>query len=289
MLDEVIIQSPAKLNLHLLVHPKRDDGYHDIESIFQAIDFFDELTLTKAAELATCKVETNSTELPQENTLTHAYREFCKYTGIETGVHVKLDKQIFSGAGLGGGSSDGAALIHALDVMFHCNLSIEDKLYLALKVGSDVPFFIQGGAAIVSGRGEKIRQIESRDDLHFVVIMPDVHSSTKEAFTAFDEQKDKEKTLALVTLHEAEDVYRGPVADWSFTNSFTDLLVKQHKCIGDALIALKNTGALFSQMSGSGAAVYGVFDNEEDAKKAYTKLSIEWECRLAKPYSIHHW
>ncbi len=288
MLKDVVIKSPAKLNLHLEVHKKRSDGYHELESIFQAIDFFDELLIRKTSTKCRCTVESSQITLPVENTLTVAYNAFCMHTGITSGIHVKLEKQIFSGAGLGGGSSNGAALIQGLDSLFETNLSLEDKLVLALKVGSDVPFFLYGGAAVVTGRGENVRSIESRNDLYFVIIMPNVHSSTKEAFKLFDEQVNMEKTSKFLTMQEVEDVYRMPVNNWSFINSFTELLVREYACIGDALKALKNAGATFSQMSGSGAAVYGVFDNEEDAKKAYTKLSIEWECRLAQTYSITH-
>ncbi len=286
MLNEVIIKSPAKLNLHLKVYPKRTDGYHDIESIFQAIDFFDELHVAKSVTNGVCNVKTVSNKLPLENTLTVAYKEFCNFTGLKEGVDVQLTKRIFSGAGLGGGSSNGAALIEALDVLFKTDLRQGEKADIALKVGSDVPFFLVGGAAVVTGRGEFVRQIISRDDLYFVVIMPNIHSSTKDAFRYFDEQERKRETPQFIDLVTLEDVYLKPINDWSFDNSFTDLLVKQYACIGKALDCLNYHGAEFSQMSGSGAAVYGVFGNGEEAKRAYTKLSVEWTCVLARAYSI---
>ncbi len=288
MLNKVVVQSPAKLNLHLRVHPKRDDGYHDIESIFQAIDFFDDLIVTRTTEKVGCVIKTLLINLPSDNTLTVAYKEFCAHTGITEGIHVELTKRIFSGAGLGGGSSNGAYLIKALDTLFETKLSTEEKLQIALKVGSDVPFFINGGTSIVSGRGEIIRQIESRDDLYFVVIMPNVHSSTKVAFKCFDEYYEDVKTPQCLTLAEIEDVYRKPVSNWVFINSFTDLLVKQYPLIGKALEALNKSGATYSQLSGSGAAVYGVFNSEGEAKKAYTTLSVGWTCVLARAYSKKH-
>ncbi len=286
MLNKVVVQSPAKLNLHLKVHPRREDGYHDIESVFQAIDFFDDLIVTRAAKDVGCIIKTSSIKLPIENTLTVAYKEFCAYTGVENGVYIELTKRIFSGAGLGGGSSNGAAVIKALNSLFDTNLSIEEMMLIALKVGSDVPFFITGGTAIVTGRGEYIRQIDSRCDLHFVVIMPRIHSSTKKAFEQFDELYEGAKTPHTITLSEAEDVYRKPVVEWIYINSFTDLLTKQYSEIADALKALDNNGAVFSNVSGSGAAVFGVFRTEEEAKRAYTTLSGEWQCVNAQAYSM---
>ncbi len=284
MLNEVIIRSPAKLNLHLKVHPIREDGYHDIESLFQAIDYCDELHVVKTDTKGFCHVEVSSITLPPENTLTIAYRAFCDYTGIDCGVFVNLNKKIPSGAGLGGGSSNGAALIKAMDMLFETKLSHEEKIHIATKVGSDVPFFISGGAAIVTGRGEFVRQMQARDDLFFVVIMPNVHSSTKDAFKSFDKSIDKEKTLKTITLAEVKDVYYKPVTDWVFINSFTDLLVNEYDCIGKALLCLEDAGAEYSQLSGSGSAVYGVFGNEEEAIKAYTTLSVEWTCCLTRAF-----
>ncbi len=286
MLDSVMIKSPAKLNLHLKVYPKRADGYHDIESLFQAIDFFDELLITKTEQNGICDIAVTSINLPLENTLTVAYREFCSYTGTTEGVHIELTKRIYSGAGLGGGSSNAAALIEGLNILYKTGLSQQEKANIALNVGSDVPFFLYGGAAIVTGRGEHVQQITMRSDLFFVVIMPDVHSSTKLAFECFDEQNN-DGTPRFINLAEVEDVYQKPVANWSFNNSFTDLLVNKHPSIGKAIKSLESCGAEYSQMSGSGASVFGVFGDEERAKIAYTTLSVEWSCQLARSYSIN--
>ena len=283
MINEVIIKSPAKLNLHLKVFPKREDGYHDIESLFQAISLFDDVIVSKSNNNRRCRVNVTSIELPLENTLTVAYREFCSYTKITEGVDVRLNKQIFSGAGLGGGSSNGAAMITALDSLFDTKLTKEEKVAIGLKVGSDVPFFMYGGAAIVTGRGEFVRSIKMRDDLFFVVIMPNMHSSTKEAFVLFDEHDDS--SLNYLNLHGVEQTYMGSIDEWKFNNSFTNPLVKKYPIIGCALQDLIVNGADFTQMSGSGAAVYGVFKSEVIAKEAYTRLCKNWNCRLVRSYS----
>ena len=283
MINEVIIKSPAKLNLHLRVFPKRSDGYHDIESLFQAVSLFDEVIVTKSVNDRKCMVNVTSIELPLENTLTVAYREFCSYTGITSGVDVRLIKQIFSGAGLGGGSSNGAAMITALDSLFDTKLTKDEKVAIGAKVGSDVPFFVYGGAAIVTGRGEFVRSVDMRNDLFFVVIMPDLHSSTKEAFALFDDYDDS--SSRYLNLPEVEQAYYEPVDEWTFSNSFTNPLVKKFPVIACALQDLTVNGADFAQMSGSGAAVYGVFKSEVIAEEAYTRLYKKWTCRLVRSFS----
>ena len=128
------IRAPAKLNLHLRVlsseESAREDGYHSIESVFQAVDLCDELTVEKKAGEPLCRIKTD-TALPAENTLTTAYGEFCNLTGIKEGVQVGLVKRIPSGAGLGGGSSDAASLLIVLDKLFETDLSLEQMMKAA--------------------------------------------------------------------------------------------------------------------------------------------------------------
>lgn len=286
MLNEVNIQAPAKVNLHLRVLPKRVDGYHNIESLFQAIDLCDDLCVKRTGAQYGCKVEVIGIKLPPENTLTVAYSEFCTFTGIREGVTVKLTKRIYSGAGLGGGSSDGAALIQALDKLFETHLSHAQKAELVLPIGSDVPFFLSSGAAVVTGRGEFVREIDLRTNVFFLVIQPNVHSSTKEAFKLFDNWRGNGKALKFPDLAELESMYRMPVTNWTFRNSFTEPLAERYPPIAKALASVIQHGAMFSEMSGSGSAVYGVFCSEKDAEKAYTQLCLEWKCWLARPYSI---
>ena len=142
MLSEVCISSLAKINIGLKVLPKRDDGFHNIESIFQTVDIADELKVSLSDGNARCKVSCDSLRLPTENTITMAYNAFCTVTGMELpSVNVELTKRIPSGGGLGGGSSNAAALVRALQIITDITLSSEQLDKIAARVGSDVYFF----------------------------------------------------------------------------------------------------------------------------------------------------
>ncbi len=272
-----IINAPAKLNLNLSVLPKRQDGFHNIESIFQKISLYDELKI-KPTDVSGCVLSVEGMSLPESNTVTKAYDEFAKVTGITTGTCVSLKKRIPSGAGLGGGSSDAAAMLIGLDNMFKTGLSQSKLMQCAEKIGSDVPFFVQTSAcALVSGRGEVLDPVTARSDLHFVVVYPDVHSSTKEAYLLVDEWNEKKLDCNKPALKELEGIYNKPVAEWSFVNDFTAPLTCKYPMIAEALKAIKAEGACFCDMTGSGSAVFGVFDAQKSAEEAYKKLSSYWK------------
>lgn len=280
------IRAPAKLNLHLRVlsaeESGRNDGYHNIESVFQAIDLCDELIVEKKAGKPECTVKVKGAPLPAENTLTAAYKEFCNLTGINEAVTVDVTKCIPSGAGLGGGSSDAAALLIVLDKLFQTKLKTKQKMQAACRIGSDVAFFLSHGCAVVTGRGEFIREISSRNDLYFVLVQPDVYSSTKEAYALLDERINRSILRELPGVAELEAIYRKPAAQWTFGNSFTEPLAESYPVIKAALKSLKAVGADFAEMTGSGSAVYGVFSSEAEAKSAYTRLCDRWRCQVVK-------
>ena len=289
MPNKMRIRAPAKLNLHLRVlsseESARKDGYHSIESVFQAVDLCDELTVEKKAGGPLCRIKTD-TALPAENTLTTAYGEFCNLTGIKEGVQVDLIKRIPSGAGLGGGSSDAASLLIVLDKLFETDLSLEQMMQAACRVGSDVAFFLSHGCAVVTGRGEFIREIGSRNDLYFVLVHPDVHSSTKEAYALLDERMNGSIPAEFPGVAELESIYRKPAAQWTFGNSFTEPLAETYPVIAAALKSLKAVGADFAQMTGSGSAVYGVFPSKKEAKSACSRLFGRWKCRVVQACNL---
>ncbi|MBO4438289.1 MAG: 4-(cytidine 5'-diphospho)-2-C-methyl-D-erythritol kinase [Spirochaetaceae bacterium] len=274
MLSNVYELAPAKLNLTLRVLPKRADGFHNIESIFQKIRLCDELTVTRSAS-AGCSLQVHGMELPAENTVQKAFSLFAEVAEIREGIAVDLVKHIPSGAGMGGGSSDAAALLRALNSLFSANVPQKVLVEIAEKIGSDVPFFLYGDCAIVSGRGEIVRPIEGRRDLYFVVICPDVHSSTKEAYGLVDEWN-MNNTVSKVewpSLDELEGIYKRPADKWVFANSFTQPLISRYPEIQRALAAITDVGADFADMTGSGSTVFGVFEAKQKAQDAYNRLA----------------
>lgn len=284
MLCDVRVLAPAKINIGLRVTSARADGYHGIESIFQTVPLYDRLALQRIGDLGSkCLVECNGMILPKRNTLTSAYEVFCEVTGVTESVKVYLEKNIPSGAGLGGGSSDAASLINALDAVYGTSLSLEQRRYIAGKVGSDVFFFAECGdvtepfAALVEGRGEIVNPIVPRQDLFFVLICPDVHSSTGEAYKLVDQWYSPDWKWDSCLVNQLEGVYNSPIETWNFVNSFTAPLVQQYPLIGECLQNLKDAGASFAQMSGSGSAVFGIFSSKDSANCAFLKLREKWK------------
>ena len=277
MSAEVRVLAPGKVNFNLNVLPPRADGFHNIESIFQTVSLFDELTVCLEKGYNTCAVECQEMTLPESNTITSAYSAFYSLTGFNQSVKVNLVKKIPSGGGLGGGSSDAAAFVKALSLLSGITVSPEMADRIAEKVGSDVFFFLHcthPGCALVSGRGEIVHPIKARENIHILLVLPDVHSSTKEAYSLVDRELMAGRTVDCPAFSELEDVYNGAVKDWNFANSFTVPVAGKYPEIAEALAALKEAGALFSDMSGSGAVVFGVFDTSRAAEYSAQKLRL---------------
>ena len=277
----------AKINFGLRVLPGRADGFHGIESIFQTVDLYDELSLTTTAEKG-CVVHCSDMELPENNTLTKAYNAFCKVVSCEVpGVKVELKKGIPSGGGLGGGSSDAAALTRMLETLCDVRLSDSELDNVAAETGSDVFFFMHcdekgRGCALVSGRGENVKKIHGREDLFLILIFPEVSSSTKEAYALVDEAFAGGKVLVSPEFDELELVYRRPPEKWTFINTFTPVISAKYKDIGRAIEALRALGCEYAEMSGSGSTVFGVFTSRHEAESAVEKLAGSWNCKLAR-------
>ena len=280
MLDEIVVFAPAKINLGLRVLPKRQDGFHNLESIFQTVSLADKLTVSKSSGSG-CTVFCNALELPENNTITMAYKAFCDVLGHSgAAVNVALEKHIPAGGGLGGGSSDAASLVWALEKINNVRLTKNQLDLIASSVGSDVFFFTHCDSAgnccaVVSGRGEFVRVIEKRKDLHFVLVFPEVHSSTKEAYSLVDRLLANSKKIEYPAFGDLEKMYFSPVSEWKFKNTFTEALKLKYPEIDAALQKIRGTNSLYSEMSGSGSTVFGIYASWEEAKKAAKILNDE--------------
>lgn len=280
MLNEIRVPAFAKVNLGLKVLPVRQDGFHNLESIFQTVSLCDELTVVRKDGKGICSVSCDSMVLPEKNTLTTAYKSFCDVTGIDSfSVEVKLEKHIPAGGGLGGGSSDAASLIMALEKMHGIKLTGKQLDAMASCVGSDVFFFAHcgkdGGCAVVTGRGENVRMISKRTDLFFVLVFPPVHSSTKEAYSLVDKLLNDGKEGEYPALEKLEDIYNLPVSDWSFRNTFTPALELKYPEVSRALKSLEAAKPLYSEMSGSGSTIFGIYASLREAEEAAKILNDE--------------
>ncbi|MBR5400416.1 MAG: 4-(cytidine 5'-diphospho)-2-C-methyl-D-erythritol kinase [Treponema sp.] len=277
----------AKVNFNLRILPKRSDEFHNLESIFQTIDLFDELEVSVAEESG-CFVECSSMVIPQKNTISMAYEAFCQTAGVKVpGIRVVLKKGIPAGGGLGGGSADAAALVRILERLCNIRLSDNQRNYIAEKTGSDVFFFMhcddQGkGCALVSGRGEIVKKIQGRRDLFLVLVFPGICSSTKEAYDLVDRNLQLQNCYEFPVLEELEAIYRKDPSEWNFINTFTPSLCGRYSDLSRALEALKNSGAEFSDMSGSGSTLFGVFSFRQRAEACMKLLVTTWKCALVQ-------
>lgn len=261
--------APAKLNLYLKVVGKRADGYHFIESVMQTIDLFDILDIElidKEDILITC----NEEDIPCDNR-NIAYKcayELFNYLGIKKGVKIDIKKNIPYGAGLGGGSSDGATVIVALNKMLSLNLSLEELIKIGGKVGADIPFLILGGTAKVRGIGEVVERVLSVKNCFFVIVKPPAYVSTKEAYEKIDKELINRRSNFNNILKSIENKDILKMSNY-LENDFE---IIAPKIIDEVKRKLSDTGAINSLMTGSGPAVFGLFRDEDMALNAKSEL-----------------
>ena len=268
----------AKLNLYLGIHGLREDGYHELETVFQAIDLQDQVGIS-VHDQGGISLRCNKSFLPtdERNLAYKAALAFFQAAGLENpGLHINIKKVIPVGAGMAGGSTDAACVLRLLNRAFDRPLSAEQLAETALKLGADVPFCLWGGTALAGGVGEKLRPLKPMPDCWIVVAKPHFSVSTKVAFGLYDEQpvEDCPSSAAMVEALDRGDIRA--VAE-NLYNSLEKPVGGKHGRIFQLIERLNNAGALGARMTGSGSAVFGIFDHENHAQKAV--LSMRLLCR----------
>lgn len=277
------IQSFAKINLALAVLGKRPDGYHNIHTVFQSINLHDELEF-RLSDRLNLRCE-NLPDVPQENNLIWKAANILSETVPgNPGASITLKKKIPSGAGLGGGSSNAAATLLGLCRLWHVRRSEIDLEPISAQLGSDVPFFLIGGTALGSGRGEKINPLPDPPALHLVIIYPGVQVPTVEAYRSLN--------LGLTSATEDNRIHHfcGQLKNQSFLtgifNDFEASILPAYPPILEARDFLRQQGAAASLLSGSGSAVFGFFHDEESALTvSRAKVRETWRVFPAKTLS----
>ena len=278
MQDGIVVAAPCKINTHLRVFDRRADGFHGIESVFQALSFGDELRFESLKERFACDVRMDGPVPPERNIVHKAVAAFRRKTGFEGGIRIHIEKRVPFGAGLGGGSSDAAAALLALERIWGCLLPQEDKEQLAAELGSDVPFFLSGGTAFVSGRGEEVHPIEANLDYAIVLVHPGFPSDTAAAYRLLDEARadgsfEAHAELSPDSVGAAALLSPG---EWPFFNDFLPVLRRISPAYDEVLNGLRDLGAGFAGLSGSGSACFGVFDDLQSAVRAERGLVHRW-------------
>ena len=267
----------AKVNLTLAVGEKRPDGYHEVVSVMQRVSLHDTLTAEQTREGITLTCSDPALPSGEENLAHRAASLFFRETGIAGGAALTLEKRIPSQAGLGGGSSDAASVLLALRKLYAPALSDTELETMAAALGSDVPFFIRGGTQLATGRGEVLSPLPPLTDGWFVIVKPTESFSTPAMYRRLDE-------LPPACTPPLPPLQGGlPALAAGLFNRF-EAAIPAGSAVWDIKARLAAYGALASLLSGSGSAVFGLFDTETAARAAVEALRPAWpEIFLARP------
>lgn len=263
----------AKINLTLDVLGRREDGYHDLSSVMQTISVRDDVEIT-LDEGKVWKLSCDREDIPQDegNLAWRAAEAFYRNLGGRPdGLQIHITKRIPSGAGLGGGSADAAAVLRALNRRQNYPLSVFALAELGAQVGSDVPFCVLCGTALVEGRGERLTKLPDAPEMFYVVCKPNLSFSTPELYRKLDEthvthRPDAQQMQAALLSGDLESVGK------ALGNVFEEAVVLENPEINYVKSILMTYGAYGAQMTGSGSAVFGIFDSFEYAAVACTML-----------------
>lgn len=267
---ELIIESYGKVNLALDVLYKREDGYHEINSIMQQISLKDRLIFSDKKEGII--IESNDKDLPLDssNLVHRAWEKLKNISGINRGIHIKIDKQIPIAAGLAGGSANGAATLRALNTLWDLNLSTEELMVIGKSLGADVPFCILGGSASAKGIGEKLTPLKPFKNKFILLGNPGIGISTAYAYSKLDTSVERIDIDNLIDFMNNEDL---PSVAKHMKNIMEPYIIKENPIIGEIKRSMIKHGALGALMSGSGPTVFGLFDDKEKMIFAHRKLS----------------
>jgi len=279
-MDSLELKANAKINLALAVKHKRDDGYHEVELIFQEIDFYDRIFISRNDNI---KFSTDSSLLRDEsiNLCVTAANLLVNEYNIP-GLEINLDKNLPIGAGLGGGSSNAAAVLRGGLKLYGIEYSHDRLMKMAASIGADVPFFLIGGTAYGSGMGEILKSITLNSDYYILLVLPEKSISTEWAY----------KNLNL-TLTKKNDEYKFRVFRFQnldlsefrseFFNEFENVVFKRYPDLFLVKSELYDQGAIYASLSGSGSALYGLFSSQSKVEKAREILSRKYRCQLSRP------
>jgi len=250
----------AKINLGLEVLNKRGDNYHNLNTVFYSLhNLYDEIIFERN-DAEKVNLNSNIPEINDKNNLIHtAIRKIERKVKTKIGLNISLTKNIPIGAGLGGGSSDAACTINAVDQIYELGLSYNEKLIIAQAVGSDVPFFLQGGAAIGKSRGETLTYFDYSIPFQIVIISPNIHVSTPTAYAELERDSSPRNMIDFKQILDKSKDNPTLMKSMIF-NDFEKPIFSKHPEIKEIKLKMYSEGAIFSLMSGSGSSVFGLFE-----------------------------
>ncbi len=284
--EQVRIGAPAKINLFLEVINKRPDGYHNINSLFQAVSLFDRLTCTRQDRHRIELTISGETELSagSDNLVVKAWELMAETFDITDGLQVKLEKNIPIAAGLAGGSSDAAAIILACNILYDLGLSRMEMAELGLKIGSDLPFFFSSGQALVTGRGERITETDFPTDYRLLLVNPGFTLSTAAGYAALKRDLTKSKDPFSLACCRAVESYVHLLGRTG--NDFESVCLEAHPELVEIRDELLQRGAALARMSGSGPTMFGIFTDFPVGKDKVNMRRGSWRIYAVAPITL---
>jgi len=288
-MNAIEIKAPAKINLFLKVLNRRPDGYHDIQSWFQALNLFDHIAIEKRALPGFALFSENGEGMPLDdhNSIIKTAQLMFDRFSLPGGLDIRVKKNIPIAAGLAGGSSDASATIYGVSSLFDLDLETSRMAELGLEIGSDVPFFFSSGQAEVTGRGEIIKNIPLPTDYQVALVTPPIAISTQESYQALKmdltTRKPGIKLLPCKTFNEmvTELIKIG--------NDFENLHVRALPELARIAGVLRQIGAKLIRMSGSGPTMFGLFDTVPDRDDLSRITGGDWQVYHLRPITLPAW
>ena len=275
----LICPSYSKVNIGLKVLSQRDDGYHNIYTIFQELNFGDSIDIEKRDH--GFKIIANVDWVPtnKSNICYKAYTEIKKEFSEVKGIHIKIDKKIPIGSGLGGGSANAAALLKGIKKIYKLEVTESKLEEIGGEVGADVPFFIRGKTQLGEGIGDKLTQLPKAIIGTYLLVIPKISIRTEWAYSVIKNRLNNQNKNAKFSSFINEDYSSLQI----FENDFEQIVIPAYPEIGAIKSKLLNLGARFASLSGSGSTVYGVYDDEASAKEAELLFHTSHQTILANP------
>lgn len=283
-MDRLELRARAKVNLGLDVCRRLENGYHEVKMIMQTVDIYDELVFQKRKDPDIILAVDSQDTLGDisNNLIFRAAKLMKEYYGIKEGIEISLKKHIPVAAGMAGGSTDAAATMVAMNELFELGKTKEELMELAVRLGADIPFCILGGTALAEGIGEKLTSLPAPKQAVLLVAKPDIMVSTKDVYENLHvEEIAKHPDIDGMIQALKDGSLEGVIT--RMENVLENVTIQLHPVISEIKEVMKAKGAMNALMSGSGPTVFGIFQTEEDAKKAEMVIR---EQKLAKQVII---
>jgi len=278
-MNKIIVNSSAKVNIGLKVLKKRNDGYHNIRTIFQEIDLIDIISIEKNKNRF--EFSTNVSWLSDNNLCVTAYKLMKRKFDISK-VSIDLEKNIPRGSGLGGGSSNAASIMKGIRELYNLNITDNELELLGSTIGADVPFFIKGSVQLGEGIGDRLTPIIINDKFKYLIVIPDIVIDTPWAYSQIKNDLDSSSSSVNFAGLSKEKIISVDRLKF-FENDFESIVVPTYPEIGEIKKILIDLGAEYASLSGSGSTVFGIFNDDVYLNNALSYFSPKHKTFVANP------